>query len=338
MHISTSIATATAALISLSSGCGSTTSASVDGGASDGATREGSLEASPDTAPDAPAEGGKLTGAGGTLPTLSFAVAGDTRPPNEDDTAGYPTAVIQKIFGDIEGVSPTIPFTLSTGDYQYASIYGTESAPQLSLWLSAREKYSGLVFPAMGNHECTGSTDSNCGPGSEDGATKNYSNFLSMMLAPVGQKLPYYSFQIGSTKPGAWTSKFVLIAANAWDSAQASWLAGAMAVKTTYTFVIRHESSEADTAPGVSPSDAILAMYPVTLEIFGHTHSYRWEGTNEVIIGNGGAPLSGGVDYGYGVVRQQPDGNLTVDMYDYETNAADSSFHRVLTPDGALAP
>jgi hypothetical protein len=328
-----------AVLVGLSVGCGSKTEASGghDAGPVD-AAKDQSVEAAPP--PDASADSGegKVKGDGGTLQTLVFAVAGDTRPPTEDDTAGYPTAIIDKIFEDIEAISPAVPFVVSTGDYQYASIYSTQSAPQLSLWLGARAKYSGVVFPAMGNHECTGSTDSNCGPGNTDGTTPNYTNFLSMMVAPIGQKLPYYSFNIDGAKPGAWTSKFVVLAANAWDSAQSSWLSSTLAVKTTYTFIIRHEAPEANTAPGVTPSDAIIANYPVTLEIYGHTHSYEWVTTNQVIIGNGGAPLSSSVDFGYGMIRQQTDGDISVDMYDYQSNAADSSFHRVLTPAGALAP
>jgi hypothetical protein len=279
---------------------------------------------------------GTVTGSGGSLSALRFAVVGDTRPPDEDDTSGYPTSIIQKIFQDIQAASPAIPFSVATGDYQYANPSGSQSSPQLSLYMAARATYTGVAFPGMGNHECTGYTTSNCGSGNSDGETANYENFLSMMLAPIGQSKPYYSININSTT-GAWTSKFVFIAANAWDSAQSSWLASTLAVATTYTFVIRHEASEANTAPGVSPSDSIISRYPLTLEINGHTHTYEWSGTNKVIVGNGGAPITGGVDYGYAVIQQQTNGNITIDMIDYESGAADSSFHRELTPTGAEA-
>jgi hypothetical protein len=189
----------------------------------------------------------------------------------------------------------------------------------------------------MGNHECTGATASNCGPGSADGETPNYDNFLSTMLSPIGKTLPYYSVNINSST-GAWTSKFVFIAGNAWDSAQSSWLSGVLAVSTTYTFVIRHEATEADTAPGVTPSDSIISSYPLTLEINGHTHTYEWSDTNKVIVGNGGAPLTGSGDYGYALIQQQTNGDITIDMIDYESGTADSSFHRELTPTGAEAP
>src|SRR4029079_818751 len=57
---------------------------------------------------------------GGTLDTLSFAVVGDTRPATIDDTNGYPTAVIQKIWQDVEAHSPRPAFGVTTGDYQFA--------------------------------------------------------------------------------------------------------------------------------------------------------------------------------------------------------------------------
>src|SRR5260370_625068 len=82
---------------------------------------------------------------------------------SDDDVKGYPTAIITKIFQDIEAFSPKPPFVLATGDYQFASSGSSSTAAQqLGLYLGARKNYSGVQFPAMGNHECTGSTSSNC--------------------------------------------------------------------------------------------------------------------------------------------------------------------------------
>jgi hypothetical protein len=78
-------------------------------------------------------------------------------------------------------------------------------------------------------------------------------------------------------------------------------------------------------------------MHPYTLAIVGHTHSYERSGPREVIIGNGGAPLSGGVDYGFGMISQQGDGSIAVDVIDYTTGLADSTFHFALNPDGSPA-
>jgi hypothetical protein len=58
-------------------------------------------------------------------------------------------------------------------------------------------------------------------------------------------------------------------------------------------------------------------------------------GSNGVIFGNGGAPLTGSnVDFGYGLVRQLSNGTLQIDSYDYQTNQPDPSFVFFLNPDG----
>src|SRR5450432_2735309 len=59
---------------------------------------------------------GNVTSAGDLL----FAIVGDTRPPSPDDTSGYPTAIITKIYQDIEAENPKIPFAISTGDYMFS--------------------------------------------------------------------------------------------------------------------------------------------------------------------------------------------------------------------------
>jgi len=187
----------------------------------------------------------------------------------------------------------------------------------------------------MGNHECTGYTASNCISGSSDLANNNnYSNFVSKLLGPINQTKPYYAIDINATD-GSWTAKLVFIAANAWDSTQSSWLDTTLGHKTTYTFIMRHEPTEANTAPGVTPSDSIIAKHPYTLLIVGHTHTYEHPSRQQVVIGNGGAPLTGSKNYGYGVVSQQPDGTITVDMIDYSTQQVDPSFHFALKADGS---
>jgi len=128
------------------------------------------------------------------------------------------------------------------GDYMFATPSSGQASPQLDVYMQARAKFSGMFFPAMGNHECTGYTASNCGSGNTDGVTDNYTQFLTKMLAPIQQTSVYYSIDVNATD-ASWTSKFVFVAVHAWDAGQASWLQGVMAKKTTYTFVLRHESS-----------------------------------------------------------------------------------------------
>jgi hypothetical protein len=263
---------------------------------------------------------------GGTIPTLSFAIVGDTRPANEDDTATYPTPIITKLWQDVEAYSPRPAFGISTGDYMFASPSGVQAAAQLELYLGARSNFINVVFPAMGNHECTGADDSNCGEGNADGITDNYSTFLARMLAPLGQSLPYYTIDINGTA-GAWTAKFVFIACNAWSAVQSTWLTTQLAIPTTYTFVVRHEGSNATTTGCVAPTAAILAQNPYTLLIAGHTHTFAYYASEkQLIVGNGGAPLTGNIDYGYVVAEQQAGGDILFKEFDYTTNVLQTSF------------
>jgi hypothetical protein len=291
---------------------------------------------------------GTVGSSGGSISRLVFAVAGDTRPADEDDPGSYPTSIITKIFQDIEAQSPHPPFVLGTGDYQFSST-GSDSvsSQEVGIYMTTRESYTGAFFPAMGNHECgvsgpySTSDNNNCGPGNPGGVTPNYTAFMSQMLEPISQTNPYYAINVNAID-GSWTAKFVITAANSWESAQETWLETAMAQKTTYTFVVRHEASDSypPLPPGVAGVDAVLAMYPYTLLIVGHAHTYdhyiaSGQTVPTVVLGNGGAPLSS-KDYGYGLFSQRCDGAIVIDEYDYMTGAADSSFHFVVTPDGAI--
>jgi hypothetical protein len=231
------------------------------------------------------------------------------------------------------------PFVVSTGDYQFSKPNGTSGATQMHLYMAARAHYPGVWFPALGNHECTTATTSNCGPGNADGVPKTYQSFLDVMLAPIEQTKPYYAVHVDAVD-GHWTSKVVFVAANAWDDAQAAWLDATLAEPTTYTFLIRHEPKTADTAPGVKPAEAIMAHHPYTLSITGHAHLYERTGEREIVIGNGGAPLNVGTtsNYGFGLVTQRDDGSIRVQMIDYETGKADPHFDFAVDADGSKAP
>ncbi len=271
--------------------------------------------------PPPDANGAPSADAGGGATTFRFAIVGDTRPPVINDTSGYPTAIITKIWQDVEALSPRPDFALSTGDYMFASTTSNQAAPQLDKYLTARMQFHGTVYAALGNHECTGATTSNCGPGTTDGTTNNYSEFMTRMVQPLGFTEPYYKVDLHATD-NSWTAKLVFVAGNAWTSAQASWLAQALSEPTTYTFVIRHESNTATTAPGVSPSKAIIDAHPYTLLIVGHAHTYQHLASDrEVISGNGGAPLTTGSNYGYATVERRADGAIVFKEYDYQTNA-----------------
>lgn len=254
---------------------------------------------------------------GGELAAFDFAIVGDTRPAFKEATNAYPTAIISKIWLDVAQLPQPVPFALTTGDYIFAKPESAQSAPQLDLYLKAQAAYGGQVWHAMGNHECTSATASNCGPYGIDGMTLSYKNFIKKMVAPTGVNEAYYMVQYRA-KDKAWTAKIVVIAANAWSDQQGFWLHAAMSQPTTYTIVLRHESSMATSAPGVTPSQSIIGKYPYTMLIVGHTHTYQYlQGQREVIVGNGGAPLTSGKNYGYVVVRQRPDTALEFRAFEY---------------------
>jgi hypothetical protein len=285
---------------------------------------------------------GRVTADGGTLSRLLFAVVGDTRPATVDDVGGYPTDVITTIYAGIRALDPRPAMVLSTGDYVFASTPprggDSQAGPQLDIYLRARARFPGPLFPALGNHECTGATSSNCGAGTADGVTANYSAFLEKMLAPIGQAKPYYAIDIEAAD-ATWTAKVVFVAANAWSTDQGAWLEGALSKPSTYTFVVRHEPASATSAPGVTPSEAVMARHPYTLAIVGHGHTYAHdrETPRQVLVGNGGAPLSS-KDYGFAVFSQRPDGAIDVDMLHWQSLIADASFHFAVWPDGSAAP
>ncbi len=259
------------------------------------------------------AGGGGGTVGGGQL--LKFAVFGDCRPPNQDDTTGYPSAIIGGIFKLAQ--SKGAQFAVGTGDYMYASMQSSVTA-QVQLFQQAAASFTnGPLYLTMGNHECTGYTDSNCPNLNE---TPNVQAFMKMV--PAGVTKPYYRIDVDTPNGKA---KLIFIAANAWDSGQQSWLTTQMADPTTYTFVMRHESTTSSGVPSSVPtSESIVTAQPYTLELLGHTHEYRHEDTQHVISGNAGAPLSTGT-YGLLMVEQQTNGNITVTELDESSgNATDT--------------
>jgi hypothetical protein len=288
--------------------------------------------------PDAGPPTGSVAATGGTVSRLFFGVIGDTRPAvPTDGTSGYPTPIITQLYADLESLTPRPQFAITTGDYCFASPTGPGAHLQMGLYLGARDGFSNTVFYAMGNHECTGATRSNCGPSGADGVTNNYRSFLDDMLSTIGQTEPYYAIRIDGAA-GDWTSKLIFAAPNAWDSAQAAFLRAQLAIPTTYTFVVYHEPSDTTSGPpGLAPLDTLLASNPVTLRITGHTHTYYHQrGTNEVTIGLGGAPPTGTYDYGYLTVTQLATGDIEVAEYSYMGGGQNAVFR--VHPDGSAAP
>jgi hypothetical protein len=279
------------------------------------------------------------------MATLTFGMLGDTRP-SSSTTGDYPQSVktiVGSIFAGMQ--AQHLPLAVGSGDYAFSSTAAGSAVPQYTSYMTARKTFAGTYLPTMGNHECNGFTDSNCPVGSFTGMTQDYVN--TILTPSTGQASPYFSALYTATD-GSWTAKFVFVAANAWSTAQQSWLQSTLAVSTTYTFIVRHEPFNDARAPGVTPSESLMASAfsggKLTLSITGHTHLVQLPGGTqpygdsfgatkayEMIVGVGGAPLDAGSYYGYGVAtRRASDGAIVIQMYE----SADSSAHAI-TPNVA---
>lgn len=257
---------------------------------------------------------------GGTASRLYFAVVGDTRPPFIDDTPNYPSAVISGIYAAIEAMSPRPQFVITTGDYMFARTTGTQGVTQMGKYKTARAGYSGLVFPAFGNHECTGATAGNCAGAAN--VTSNLVAFRDALLQPLGKTELYYAFDVNEPG-GRWTAKFIVAACNAWDTTQEAWLSQQLARSTTFTFVVRHEALGV-AAPCTTAMDAQLRARPPTMMLVGHTHTFSHSGT-QLVEGVGGAPISGNAVYGYATIEQLTSGFRVV-QFDSAARAVVSTF------------
>ncbi len=247
---------------------------------------------------------------GGSVDRLFFAVLGDTRPSLPNNTSGYPTATITGIFQAMQAMSPRPQFAIGTGDYQYALGTSTEAPKQIALYMGARANYSGVFFPAMGNHECDSFTSHNCSGMS----TEPLKAFMSSMMQPLAHTLPYYTFDVNALD-NTWTAKFIIAACNSWDATQKDWLAAQLARPTTYTFVSRHEPLGV-AAPCTTEMDALLTGKTYTMFLSGHSHTFAHT-NNELIEGTAGAPLTGNAVYGYATIEQLPGGStFRITQYD----------------------
>jgi len=263
-------------------------------------------------------------GGGGTL--LSFAVFGDCRPPLPEVTAQYPTMIVTSIFQHAQDSGAQ--FVIGTGDYMNAFTQ-TAADAQVDLFLGARAAFKGPVYLTMGNHECMTTSSGNCPNANESPNAKVY----MQKLAPAGSTKPYFRIDVPTPLGNA---KLLFIAANAWATEQGDWLKTQLAEPTKYTFVMRHEAPNDQSAPGVGPTDTIMMGAPLTVAFFGHTHVYQRIDPSHIIAGNGGAPLDSGTQYGFVLVKQRPDGNLALAAIDQATGNPIDAWN--VTPDGQLAP
>jgi hypothetical protein len=257
---------------------------------------------------DLPVHAGLVGPTGGTVSRMRFGVFGDVRPPSENNTAMYPTAIVTAVMDGIAGAGAQ--FAVANGDYMFANTASAVGA-QVGLLLSAEDHFGGHIFHSLGNHECNGASASNCPLGNE---TPNMQAFRAR-LAPAYPTV-YFDWTVRTDLGDA---HFIAAAPNAWDGAQQAWLDRALAQPARYTIVIAHEPAGRRDAPGsVLIESAIRARAGgVTLRLYGHTHEYQHQSANAIIVGNAGAPLASATGhYGFVVVDQRADGNLVVTAYE----------------------
>jgi predicted phosphodiesterase len=230
---------------------------------------------------------------------LRVGLVGDTRP----NVSGgvYPTQIITHIYQEMDARAPD--FAVALGDYVYVSPSNLALATQqMMTYLGARASFHADVYYVVGNHE---------------GYGDNLAAFRAVM-SPAG----YFSLH-GTL--GQATFKLVIIGDDLWTTAQDAWLKRTLSVATTYTFVCRHHPSyNTDSTEQLILS--IIEAYPRTLLLDGHTHLYERASTREIVIGNGGAPLSNGSYYGYAILDLDPAGSATVTAYRENDDAQMESF------------
>jgi hypothetical protein len=301
-----------------------------------------------------------------TLPPVSmdnlvFGAFGDIRPANPNDTANYPDFIVGKIFAGLQ--SRGVTFAVDAGDhcFQFSISAGSYCHTQFVSHFMADKNanYSGMLIPTMGNHEGCGTNAATAGNCTSWSSGLVHDFLVDVVQPTTGQSAyPYYSIAVY----GSWgTAKFVHVAANAWTSAQNTWLTDTLNVATTYTFVIRHEPASDARAPGVTPSESLYSSHynsgTLTLSITGHTHLIQLPGGTqpygdpygatqpyEIILGNAGAPLDAGPYYGFAVLtRRTSDGAIVTQAYEAVAsngttvlnNAADASYRFAVNPDGS---
>jgi hypothetical protein len=251
---------------------------------------------------------------GGSVNLLHFAMSGDTRPPSCEDTANYPSAIINAI-GDAEKRAGA-QFALDLGDHMYVCNNAASAATaQMNLFMQGTQHFGGTWFMTEGNHECMGSGSGSCPTGSTN---VNFQAFLQA-LAPISST-PYYSVNV-QTSLGLAT--LVFIADNSWDTTQESWLKSTLAQadqNAKYTLVAKHHPESDSSISSNSTIMQIIRAHKFALLLTGHAHQYQHQTTDsgrDLILGNGGAPLiSTGTFNGYAMVDQLADGRLQVSVYD----------------------
>ncbi len=246
---------------------------------------------------------GSVGPGGGTVDRLWFATTGDTRPPECDQTNAYPKEAIGQIASAMRALR--VQFTVDLGDHMYVCNQSdAEARQQMGDYLDAVARGPAAWWMTMGNHEC-GSEKYPFACFVEGPHDANFAAYMAALKRP----LPYYANDV-QTSLGL--ARFVVVADDAWNPAQAGWLERALADadrRATYTIVARHHPVQG-TQTGAPEILEILKRHKYALILTAHDHDYRhdaesWRGRSAV-VGLGGA----GGRWGFGTVLQGVDGAL----------------------------
>ena len=277
-----------------------------------GASADGGTGALPGTPDPGSVPTGTVGANGGTVDRLWFATTGDTRPATCNATGSYPKAAIQQIATAMKALK--VQFTLDLGDHMFvcsdqggltAAQLDAAAQDQMGFYMTAIASGPAAWWMTMGNHECDASfTGGFCAVGGAHDP-----NFAAYMSA-LQRTQPYYSNDVTTSLGKA---RFVVIADDAWDSAQETWLNSTLAdadANVRYTIVSRHHPVQGSRT-GVAAILNILSQHKYTLLLTAHNHDYEhdastWSGRSAV-VGLGGA----GGYWGFGTVLQNTDGTLT---------------------------
>jgi hypothetical protein len=272
---------------------------------------------------------GSVGPTGGTVSRLLFGVSGDARPSMCNETTDYPSSVLASIYSRMAAAG--VEFVVDTGDHQFVCQNGTQAmaTTQMNLYVAATKMLgSKTTFLTLGNHDCVSMTNPNyCGVGGFE--TVNFKAFLSALSGISAQ--PYYSFDVHT---GPDMARFVIIADNAWSQTQDTWLNQTLSAAQNYKylFVFRHHPLDNTDMPDFQRITQIIKMYRHTMVFTGHTHEIRLDTWNDpsgrtVIVGNGGAPLATGFTwYGFALVEELANGNLSVKFVDESSGNAMGAF------------
>src|SRR5216684_2735773 len=147
---------------------------------------------------------------------------------------------------------------------------------------------------------------------------------MRVYMAALRRPLPYYFTDVQTSLGKA---RFVVIADDSWDAAQADWLESTLAAadaSARYTIVARHHPV---TGPRTGNARIVqtIARHKYSLILTAHSHLYAHDpaafGGRSAILGLGGAPAT--TPPGFGTVLQNRDGSLTFVRRDANGNPID---------------